>query len=405
MRRRELLGGAAAVAAGGATRSFARARALRVGVVGGGIVGASIALHLARAGAKVTLFEKAGPAQGATQNSFAWVNAFVPDTHYRSLRIESLLAYRELDRPLGLLMTWGGYVNWGATAAEARTVQENAAQLADTPYAVRTLNAAELAMLNPALSPGEMSAAFFSAVDGHLDPVFVTRQFFAHAAAAGAALKFPCEVQGLTFRGARLAAVRTSRGEVAVDRLVVAAGVDTPRILAMADFALALKHAPGILAHSLPLAPLTPTIYDGPGGLSFKQMMDGSVVGTDAAEPPDTPVHQAIRKQAIPFPDEALRAQHGNRILSKIGVYLPAARGVGLQRLTLGFRPIPTDEMPVVGVLPNAPDVHVAVTHSGVTLAPILGRLTRDEVLRGSRADILEPYRPERFSAVRPHPA
>jgi glycine/D-amino acid oxidase-like deaminating enzyme len=61
-----------------------------VGVVGGGIVGASIALHLARAGARVTLFEKIAPARGATQNSFAWVNAFVDDPHYRTLRIQSL---------------------------------------------------------------------------------------------------------------------------------------------------------------------------------------------------------------------------------------------------------------------------------------------------------------------------
>jgi glycine/D-amino acid oxidase-like deaminating enzyme len=395
-----MLNGALGLASlGVAARSPARANALRVGVVGGGILGASIAMHLARSGAKVTLFEKDGPAQGATRNSFAWVNAFVDDPHYRSLRIKSLLAYRALDRPLGLDLTWGGYVNWGSSPAEAETVAANAKQLAGTPYAVRPLSAAELAAQNPALQPGPVSAAFFSAVDGHLDPVHVTRRFLESATRSGATVLYPCEVRTLRFHGRRLTAVGTDRGEFALDRLVVAAGVDTPRLLAMADFTLSLKHAPGILAHSRPLAPLTPTIYDGPGVLSFKQMRDGSVVGTDAPNPPDTPAHREIRDHAMPFPDAALAAYHGNRILTKIGGYLPGARGAALSRLTLGFRPMPLDEFPVVGALTTAPDVYVAVTHSGVTLAPILGQTIRDEVLGAARMDILAPYRPERFPA------
>ena len=52
----------------------------------------------------------------------------------------------------------------------------------------------------------------------------------------------------------------------------------------------------------------------------------------------------------------------------------------------------------LVGALPASPDVHVAVTHSGVTLAPIIARHTAEEVLHGSRVEMLAPYRPERFS-------
>jgi glycine/D-amino acid oxidase-like deaminating enzyme len=58
------------------------------------------------------------------------------------------------------------------------------------------------------------------------------------------------------------------------------------------------------------------------------------------------------------------------------------------------------DGYPVMGALPNSSDVHVAVTHSGVTLAPIVGRYTSDEVLHGSRIEMLAPYRPERFPAT-----
>jgi glycine/D-amino acid oxidase-like deaminating enzyme len=398
MRRREVLRGAAGLAGYAiAARTFARARPLKVGVVGGGIVGACIASTLARAGAKVTLFEKSGPALGATQNSFAWVNAFEGDTHYRSLRLESLFAYHDLDGPLGLKVTWGGYANWAADASGVEAVRSNARQLADTRYAVRSLAPDELAALSPALRPGPVAAAFYSAIDGHLDPVHVTRRFLDHATSLGAVVVYPCEVQALEFRGPQIRGVRTSNGTFAIDRLVVAAGVDTPRILGMAGFSLGLQHAPGILAHSARLPPLTTLICDAPGGLSFKQMADGSVVGTDAPAPPHSAVHDDIRSHTMDFPDQALREYHGNRILTKISSFLPAAGGIQLERLTLGFRPVPMDGFPVVGALPASPGVHVAVTHSGVTLAPIIARHTTDEVLHGARVDILAPYRPERF--------
>jgi glycine/D-amino acid oxidase-like deaminating enzyme len=248
------------------------------------------------------------------------------------------------------------------------------------------------------VTPGVVAYAIYSSIDAHLDPVFVTRRFMDGAARAGAKVLYPCELTALDVSAGRLKGVVTTHGKFPLDRLVVAAGVDTPHVLAMANFPLTLKHAPGILAHSASLPSLSRLVHDAPGGLSFKQMTDGSVVGTDAPDPPDIPAHGGIRAHAEPFPTDELRNYHGNRILTKISKFLPGAQGVQLDRLTLGFRPMPADEFPVMGALPSLPDLHVAVTHSGVTLAPIIGRLTTGEVLHGSRAEMFAPYRPERFA-------
>ena len=396
-----LAGGAGIVASG----AWARSRAPRVGVVGAGIVGASIACHLADAGAQVTVFDRSGPAAGATRNSFAWINAFVADVNYRDLRLQSLLAYHDLDQRLGLGIVWGGYLNWADDTAHAGLVRSNAGQLAGCPFPVQWLGAAQVAALSPHLAPGPVAAAIFSAIDGHLDPVGVTQRFLATARSRGAQLRYPCAVTGIEFRRGRLRGVATRQGFVALDRLVVAAGVDTPRLLARCGFTLRLRHAPGILAHSKPMPELTRIIHDGPGDVSFKQMADGRIVGTDSPEPPDLPVHAGIRAEPIDFPDEAVRALHGKRILGKIATLLPAARGAQLDWLSLGFRPMPMDELPVVGSVPDAPDVHVAVTHSGVTLAPILGRYVTTELLDGTRVPALARYRPERFSTAAAAPA
>jgi glycine/D-amino acid oxidase-like deaminating enzyme len=330
------------------------------------------------------------------------LNAFVADPDYRALRLQSLMAYHDLDRRLGLGIVWGGYANWARTPPEVRSLEESARQMDGTPYPVRRIDVSELLAMTPSLVPGTVAEAFYSGIDGHLNPLEATRRFVAAARRQGTVVKLQCEVQELDMAHGVLTGVRTAQGGLPLDHLVVAAGVDTPSVLAHAGFPLKLRHAPGILAHSTPASRVTPIIFDAPGHLSFKQMADGSIVGTDSLEPPDIPAHREIRDHAMAFPDEALRAMHGNRILAKIGELLPAARGVTLERLTLGFRPIPLDELPVVGAVPNLPNLYVVVTHSGVTLAPILGRYVTQEVMSGSRIEALAPFRPERFAAGTP---
>jgi len=401
MRRREALQGIAAlatIAIGRIVRANGEGR--RIGVIGGGIVGASIAMHLARAGASVTLLERTSPAAGATAKSFAWINPWTLDRHYQQLRLQSVAAYRRLDAELGLGMVWGGYIDWAADAAEAKDVDALAATMASGPGAARVIDAAELKRISPCIEPGQVAAAFYSGVDGHLDPVYATRRFLADAETHGARILYPCEVSAMAAAGDRVQRLVTTRGAVEVDHVVVAAGVDTPRLLAMLGYDLHLRHAPGILAHSKPVPVVTKMVYDGPRGLEFKQMADGRLVGTDAELPPDIPAHAQILRQATDFPSAALRDMHGTRILGKISKYMPTAAQARLDYLTLGFRPMPMDGFPIVGALPALANVHVAVTHSGVTLAPILGQLVRDEILQGPASDMLAPYRPGRIATA-----
>jgi len=63
-----------------------------------------------------------------------------------------------------------------------------------------------------------------------------------------------------------------------------------------------------------------------------------------------------------------------------------------------GIRPIPNDGFSAVGWTPGFDGLYVVVTHSGVTLAPILAELAASEV-HGSSEELLAPFRPDRFTA------
>ena len=67
-----------------------------------------------------------------------------------------------------------------------------------------------------------------------------------------------------------------------------------------------------------------------------------------------------------------------------------------LQGVRIGTRPMPADGLPVIGPIPGALGAHVAVMHSGVTLAPAVAPLVVSEVVRGLHAPELEGVRPNR---------
>ena len=398
--RRKFLIGMGGLAAASIPRILiAQQSRLAVGVVGGGIVGASIALHLARAGVAVTVFEKAKPASGATSKSFAWINAFSDQPHYRDLRLQSLTAYHQLDQQLQLDITWGGSLTWESEPDAAAQLIAAAIDFDRTGYPATILNAEKFTELAPNLNPGPFEAAIYADLDGHIDPVRVTQKFLEQAGKHGARIIYPCEVNGLNYSGSHLTGVSTSTGKYSLDRLVIAGGVDSPVVAAMADYVPPLRHAPGILAHSTPIQGLTRMVYEGPT-VHFKQMSDGKIVGADSTYAPDIPAHHDILREPQDFPNEAMRIMHGSRILDKITTVLPGARSANLERLTLGFRPMPEDGFPIVGFVPGSSDVYIAVMHSGVTLAPIMGQYISREILDDISIDSLAPYRPARFAGL-----
>jgi glycine/D-amino acid oxidase-like deaminating enzyme len=97
----------------------------------------------------------------------------------------------------------------------------------------------------------------------------------------------------------------------------------------------------------------------------------------------------------VAFPP-GIAEMHGARILSKLAVYMPKLTGAEVGSVTLGFRPMPSDGFPVVGPVPGVPGVSLCVTHSGVTLAALLGEYMARELITGQQEPMLAPYRPTR---------
>ena len=188
----------------------ARQRGDRVAIVGGGIIGASIAYHLARRGAEVRLLEKDAPAAGATSRSFAWMNAGASKRplHYYQLNRLGMLGYRHLERELDGAFSpqWGGSLRWYADAEPGARLRHQVGLQQAQGYPVHLVDEAEFTQLAPGVVPGPVSAASWAEQDGSVDPVLVTQALLTSARALGATIEHPCEVTALDLEWSRLRA-------------------------------------------------------------------------------------------------------------------------------------------------------------------------------------------------------
>jgi glycine/D-amino acid oxidase-like deaminating enzyme len=386
MNRRALLQLFGGVAVAGARPfAFQAGSPNRVVIAGGGILGANIALQLARRGASVTVLEKARPATGATANSFAWINAKKQPHAYFALSQLGIEAWRALQADIGgeLPVRWGGSLEWTDSTERAARLAEAMRRYQAWGYPVHLLDGKGLRALEPNVVPGTVAAATHAEIEGSADPVGATQVILAHAATAGAKVVYPVEVVGLDAPNGRLRAVKTSNGDVEADVLVVACGVDTPKLAAMAGLAVPLSRSPGVLFHTEPRKMAIERVLLTPIG-NVKQKPDGRIVtGADFG----------------PSPDEHPTKEQGAAFLKKMSAIVPSLEAAAVEKVTVGYRPLPKDSYPIVGFPEGRRDIYVTVMHSGITLGPLVGRLAAIEILDGVRVEPLAPYRLERFKS------
>ncbi|WP_327392710.1 FAD-binding oxidoreductase [Streptomyces sp. NBC_01186] len=383
----------------GAAVSGARAcgaRAPRALVIGAGVIGAATAHRLAEAGVSVTVLDAAGPAQRTSSATFSIdVTHLKTPYSYFELNRRSSVLHRELEgheawrHPAPL-------VQWGHTDAERRTIRERAERLAGWGHACRTADPAELRTLAPAADPASCRADELVVHDdaAWYDAPALARALLDRAAVLGAEIRYDTPVTGLLREGGEGGASGAGGGRVLgvvargrtweADHVVNCAGPDAGRIAAMAGVELPLRQIPGLVGESVPLP-------EGPLGAIL------ATPGVDLRPAPGgrvCAISWAVDGLLDPSAETAVPA--GADLLAHCAEVLPALRTGSLAGLRVGVRPVPEDGLPLVGPHPEAPGLYTVVTHSGVTLAPLLGLLAAREISSGVVAGELEPYRPDR---------
>jgi glycine/D-amino acid oxidase-like deaminating enzyme len=391
----------------GATALVPESRAaegLRVVVAGAGIVGASIAWHLARAGAAVTVVDRQGPATHASRASFAWINATwsKQPQAYHALNQAGVARWQVLQPELGFPIRWGGSLEGIAEAGREHEVGARVAEQVAWGEQTKVVEGADLAGLEPNVDFTSLRQVIYSARDGATNPIAATRVFLDAAAKLGAKIAYPCELTGVGLRDGRLSSVTTSGGELPADRLVLATGAAADVATRFADWDLPQRDAPGATAVTAPMPRLVNRVLWMPG-VHLHQRDDGRIVLGEEAGPPPT---HADRFAGHPndFPTRELALEHANRMLVAAQRFVPDLVKVTFEDVVIGWRPMPVDGYPVLGASPARKDVYLAVMHSGVTLAPIVGELAAREITDSALAEPFRDFRPDRrFVATTGH--
>lgn len=329
-------------------------------VVGAGILGASVAYHVARAGAEVTLVDAGQPGGGVTADSFAWIGASgVRRGPAAALRYTATEEYRRLEAEVpGLPVTWSGSLSWR---------REGGAPDAGPGQTI--VDAATAARLEPALQePPEW--AVWAPDDGAVDSVGVTERLAGAARTHGARVHPNTPVTAIgRDREGRIAGVETPAGLVPGTTVVLAAGVATASLGAQLGVHVPVEPSPSPLFR-----------FRAPAGLVR------TVVNTE-----DFDLRQVAADRLIAAADSR------DCTLAAVRSTFRGAESVELLSTRIGPRPMPVDGEPIIGPVAEVPGLYVAVTHAAVTLAAAVGRLVARELVEGTVESALAGCRLDRF--------
>jgi glycine/D-amino acid oxidase-like deaminating enzyme len=372
--------------------------ASQVIIIGGGIIGACVADALAEAGAQVTVLVAGWPGRGTSAASLAWVNSAnkTPEAYHR-LNAAGIPAYVNVRERLGpdCGVHLDGALNWVETDTQRPELWERFQRLRAWGYPVEWVTPDDvMSDLGPELrlEPAVVQAVLHMPAEGWIDAPLLIQRLLEGVRRRGGEVRCGDRVRHVRRAGGRVAGVVTERGErISAAVVVNCAGPGADRVAASAGVRLPMTRVPGLLIVT-DRVPVTLRQVAHPPGPSFRPDGGGRVaILTDWTPAPDAPLSSVEAAPSLPSPPEA------EATLARIARYLPALSAARVEAARLGVRPMPLDGYPMVGPHPELPGFYVVVTHSGITLGPVLGPLVASELMTGRPEPALAPYRPDRF--------
>lgn len=367
-------------------------------VIGGGVVGASAAYHLAREGASVTLIDRAdqGQATAAGAGICSPSNVLAAPAAYYPLAVRSGHYYEELlahlaedgEQTTGYDVT--GILRIACDEKEAsrlpdflRYLREAHAQGASHIGDTTMLEAGEVASLFPPLAPVH-SAVYSSGgarVDGRLLGDALCRAAERHGARIARASAT------LDVQGGRVTGVRAGAERVPADAVLLAGGAWSAGLTDHLGIALPLFARRGQIAH-LSLPDTDTSHWPVVTGFHSHYLLSF----------PQNRVVAGATREEVGF-DYRRTAAGVHEVLSEALRIAPGLARATLDEVRIGMRPATPDNLPLLGALPGLSNTFIAAGHGayGLQLGPYSGALVADMISGITPPLDLSPYVPERF--------
>jgi sarcosine oxidase subunit beta len=376
-------------------------------VVGAGVVGCSLAFHLARAGARVTVFDKAGEVcAGMSARSGALLRmhyTFAPeaDLAWKSLGYfvhwEEMVGRDAERRGCGFVKT-GFAIVVGPPNAER--LRANVAMLRQIGIDTSLLEPAELRRLEPAINVDDVALAAYEPQSGYADPLAATRSMAEAATRHGAMLRLGMPIGSIDAASGRVRGVVDASGaRHEADAVCVAAGPWTDRLLKPLGASI------GIRAERAQIA-----FFKRPSTLKHCGCID-TISGSYFRPHGDSETLIGlgdIKAEYEPDPDsfrEDNDADFVTEVAERLAHRLPMLAGAGYSRGHAGIYDVSPDSRAVMGPVPEIAGLYVAAGFSGTGFktAPAVGAAMTELILAGRATTVdLRPFGFARLREGRP---
>jgi len=359
-------------------------------VIGAGVVGASTAWHLARAGAgDVVVLERAKVGAGTTWHSAGNLETWRADPLMYELVRYAKPAFAEVEAESGLsvgLRTIGRVM---FTDVAARMGQFEAAPALGRAQGITMtmLDPSGVAERLPIIDPATILGGLWIPEDGRVDPTGLAEAYARAARRRGVKLFEDAAVTGIETTGGRVSAVVTDGGRIVCDAVVIAAGLWSRQIAALAGVALPLQALEHLYLLTRPIAAIPREMpmflsYDDQlygredvGGLLFGSL-DSDSIPIDAEDLPGDFAFGLLLERWDQFETYMARALRR----------FPCLATAEVRTLLNGPESFTPDGLPLVGELRERPGLWVAaaMNSNGIALSAGIGRLTAEWLVKGA---------------------